>query len=219
MPSETNCFSPACLRQTSKLRGPILKPAAILTFTNLVHLHHASGCTVWQHFHIVARVVTSDGASWKQEPLLLTLCLYNHHHRAFTWQAFYEKMGIKAIVSVTLCLLGGKREHCSSTHPTNHCFYICLSRQFHIRSQISCKINLTKQVRAAFYWLLEFVFPVCAWFFVYLPDAVDLFFSCSSSVSSKDNWSWEDWKLGIVQEEVSSWKVKGFSTWHRKECC
>lgn len=116
LPSGMNCFF-SCLpkadTQADKLTRLILKPVALLTFTTMVHLCHSflaaqSGniSTYWQGLR--AQLEPAEDRCLLQHTLLLALCLYNNHHRAFTWETFYERMVLTAITTVCYLLpVGG----------------------------------------------------------------------------------------------------------------
>lgn len=123
--------------QADKHRRLILKPVAVLTFSTLVRLCRFSDCTVWQHFHILARVVSSAGASWRRVPVATHLAsspvFLQSPPQSFYLRNLLRKDGTHSYYN---CLFssacwGWNLNTLLNTYPTNHCFNLCLPRQFH----------------------------------------------------------------------------------------
>lgn len=134
MPSEMNYFSPAYAgTQADKCRRLILKPVAVLTFSTLVRLCRFSDCTVWQHFHILARVVSSAGASWRRVPVATHLASSPVFLQSPP-QSFYLRKLLREDGTYSYnCLFssacwGLNLNTVLNTYPTNHCFNLCLPR-------------------------------------------------------------------------------------------
>lgn len=146
--------------QADKLRKLILKPVAVLTCTILVCLHpsflaarSSSISTRWQG--LWAQLGPAKDRYLLQCTLLLALFVQSPPLMK-RWYLELLQLFSSACCMVSLNTL-------PTTHPTNHHFNLCLSREFHTKSWTSCKVNLRKQeVRAALCWGLLFV---CFFFF------------------------------------------------------
>lgn len=131
MSSEVSCFFP-CLPRVDTQADRQDAECKACSCTNLTPFPNFLLPLSWLHSQApFTQAGSSAGATYLlQHTLLLALCLYNHHHRAFiseTLYSFQRFCSSQSFSHLVFSLLGNRLEP-TPQYPTNHCFIICIAR-------------------------------------------------------------------------------------------